>query len=164
MIIDKLKNFEHYCFGPAWKLAFEFLSSLTPDAEEKRYNIQGDDIFAIVMSYKTREPESAILESHRNYVDIQTVLVGGEGFECSFIDELIVDKPYNESIDAEFYKRIYPANTRVNVFPGTFIMLHPHDAHMPALMIYDKAELVKKVVIKIKVELLSATSNMQENI
>lgn len=164
MIIDKLKNFEHYNFGSAWKLAFEFLSSLTPDSKEKRYDIQGDDIFAIVMSYTTCQPESAILESHRNYVDIQTVLVGGEGFECSFRDELIVDKPYNESIDAEFYKRINPANTRVNVFPGIFVMLYPHDAHMPALMINDKPELVKKVVIKIKAELLNITSNMQEKI
>lgn len=160
MIIDKLENCNHYYFGAAWKLAFNFLHSLTPDSEDKRYDIQGDDIFALVMSYKTREPETAILESHRNYVDIQTVLVGAEGFECSFIDNLIIDKQYNESIDATFYKRTSPGQTRVNIFPGTFVMLYPHDAHMPALMIDEKSELIKKVVIKIRTELLSEMANM----
>ena len=156
MIIDKLKFRDHYPFGPAWDLAFEFLKSLTPEAEEKKYNLQGDDIFAIVMSYETKNPENALLETHRKYVDIQTVLVGSERMECFARDELIVDVPYNESTDAEFYKRTSPGSVGVDVFPGTFVMFFPHDAHMPALMVDEKPERIKKVVVKIKVELLAA--------
>lgn len=154
MIIDKLENSAMYNFGEAWSVAFEFLSSLTPDSEDKKYTIQGDDIFAIVMSYKTTEPEKAILESHREYVDIQSVITGGECFECSFRDTLTVDVPYDASKDVEFYKRLTPGHTRVNVLPGTFVMLYPHDAHMAGLMIDDKEEVVKKVVVKIRAELL----------
>ncbi len=156
MIVDKLKNWEHYQFGSAWKCAFDFLISLTPDSDEKKYNLQGDEIFAQVMSYKTRTPATAVLETHRKHIDIQTVLIGSEGIEWFPKDGLIVDTPYDESKDAAFYKRISPGSCRVNVFPGTFVMLFPQDAHMPALTIEEKPELIKKVVVKIKAELLTA--------
>lgn len=154
MIIDKLENFEHYHFGAAWQKAFAFLKSLSPDSQERRYLIEGEDIFALVMSYETFAPESALFEAHRDYVDIQTVISGGEGFECAFKSDLTIETPYDAAVEAEFYKRTSPGQTRVNVFPGTFVMLYPHDAHMPGLMIGDEARLVKKVVVKIKKELL----------
>lgn len=154
MIIDKVENFEEYHFGAAWERAFAFLKTLSPDSQEKRYVIEGEDIFALVMSYTTFEPESALFEAHRDYVDIQTVISGGEGFECAFKDDLEIETPYDAKVEAEFYKRTSPGQTRVDLFPGTFVMLYPHDAHMPGLMIADEAKLVKKVVVKIKKELL----------
>lgn len=160
MIIDKLENCKMYDFGWAWEKAFEFLGSLTPDWQDRRYEILGDDIFAIVMSYKTTEPDRAILESHREYVDIQSVIIGGECFECSFRENLAVDVPYDKAKDVEFYKRTAPGHTRVNVTPGTFIMLYPHDAHMAGLMIENKEEVVKKVVVKIRAELLRESKQM----
>ena len=159
MIVDKLKNWEHYHFGSAWKCAFEFLMSLTPYSDEKKYNLQGDKIFAQIMSYETKEPETSVLETHRKYVDIQTVLIGGEGIEWFARDGLVVDTSYDESKDAEFYKRTCPGQARVDVFPGTFVMLFPQDAHMPALMVKEKPELIKKVVVKIHVELLTAKAS-----
>ncbi|MBU1928128.1 YhcH/YjgK/YiaL family protein [bacterium] len=39
--------------------------------------------------------------------------------------------------------------------PETFVMLYPHDAHMAGLMIDVKPEFIKKVVVKIKKELLT---------
>ncbi|MBU1643166.1 YhcH/YjgK/YiaL family protein [bacterium] len=154
MIIDRMENFEQYRFGPAWKRAFAFLDTLTPDSPDMKYTIDGDEIFAIVMSYNTAAPETGVFESHRNYVDIQTVIVGGEGFECSFSGDLTVATPYDASRDAAFYKRTSRGQTRVNVFPGTFVMLYPHDAHMAGLIVGKKSELVKKVVVKIRKELL----------
>ena len=52
MIVDRIQNAKAYPLGNAWQLAFEFLVSLKPDAEEKKYHVQGDDIFAMVMSCK----------------------------------------------------------------------------------------------------------------
>jgi biofilm protein TabA len=159
MIVDKLKNWEHYHFGSAWKCAFEFLMSLTPVSDEKKYNLQGDKIFAQIMSYETKGSETAVLETHRKYVDIQTVLIGGEGIEWFARDGLVVDTSYDESKDAEFYKRTCPGLARVDIFPGTFVMLFPQYALLPALMIEEKPELIKKVVVKIHVELLTAKAN-----
>ncbi len=154
MIIDKLKNWENYHFGPKWKCAFEFLNSLTSESDEKKYDIQGEDIFAQVMSYETRRPDAAILESHRKYVDIQAVLIGSERIECFSRDDLVVQTPYDEFKDFELYKRACPGQIYVDVFPGTFVMLFPQDAHMPALITGEKSELIKKVVVKIKIEFL----------
>lgn len=156
MIVDTLKNHSLYPFGPAWEHAFAFLEGLAPDTPEGRYTIDGDAIFAIVMSYETSAPEAGVFESHRDYVDIQTVLAGGEGFECAFADTLEVETPYDASRDAAFYRRKVPGQSRVDVFPGTFVMLFPHDAHMAALMIGGRAERIKKVVVKVRAELLEA--------
>jgi len=154
MIIDRVENFGLYPFGPAWQRAFAFLKALTPDSPDMRYAIDGDDIFAIVMSYDTALPETGLFESHRNYVDIQTVITGAEGFECAFSDALTVETPYDASRDAAFYRRTSHGQTRVNVFAGTFVMLYPHDAHMAGLMVGTKPEPVKKVVVKVRRELL----------
>lgn len=156
MVIDTLENAPMYNFGSAWRRAFEFLNTLTPETEDKKYTIQGEDIFAIVMSYETSSPENAIIESHREYVDIQSVIVGAEAFECFMRDTLEVDVPYDTSKDAEFYKLPSHRHTRVNVKKGTFLMLYPHDAHMAGLMIDEKKEVVKKVVVKIRKELLTS--------
>ena len=154
MIIDRLENFEQYHFGPARKRVFAFLDTLTPGSADMKYTIDGDDIFAIVMSYDTAAPETGVFESHRNYVDIQTVIAGGEGFECAFSGDLTVETPYDAFKDAALYKRTSPGQTRVNVFAGTFLMLSPQDAHMAGLIVGKRPEHVKKVVVKIRKELL----------
>jgi YhcH/YjgK/YiaL family protein len=157
MIIDRLEHWEHYHFGAAWTKAFEFLGTLSADAEEKKYTIEGDDIFAIVMSYDTCSPDTSLFESHQKYVDIQTTLIGTERFECAFTDTLLVQTPYDDATDVQWYKRTHPAQTRVDVSPDTFVMLYPHDAHMAALMTGENSEHIKKVVVKIKAELLLGT-------
>lgn len=154
MIIDRVENWKHYHFGSAWTKAFEFLLTLSPDAEEKKYTIQGDDIFAIVMSYDTCSPDTSLFESHQKYIDIQTTLLGTERFECAFTDTLSVQVPYDDEKDVQWYKRMIPGQTRVDVSSDTFVMLYPHDAHMAALMTGEISEHVKKVVVKIKAELL----------
>jgi len=154
MIIDRLENWKHYHFGSAWTKAFEFLHTLSANAEERKYTIEGDDIFAIVMSYDSVAPETSLFESHQKYVDIQTVLIGTEGFECSFTDTLSVHTAYDDATDVQWYTRTIPGQTRVDVCPQTFVMLYPHDAHMAALMTDKVPDHVKKVVVKIKAELL----------
>ncbi|MCK9473258.1 YhcH/YjgK/YiaL family protein [Sulfurimonas sp.] len=154
MIVDKLKNYQIYKFGTPWQRAFEFLNSITHETEDGRYEIDGENIFAIVMSYKTIPREKAIIESHKNYVDIQTTLRGTEGFECFFIDSLKVKTPYDTSKDAEFYENDTPYHSRSDIPVGSFIMFYPHDAHMPCLIVGGKDEYIKKVVVKIRVELL----------
>lgn len=153
MIIDKLDKWKCYSFGPAWNQAIEFLASLSPDSEEKKYELQGKDIFAEVMRYETRSKDISVFETHRKYVDVQAVLSGREKIEIISRDELIVDTAYDESKDAELYKRI-SGQTQIELSPGTFALFFPHDAHMPCLMAGNTAESVKKVVVKIKKELL----------
>ncbi len=39
MIVDRIQNGQAYPLGKAWQFAFEFLVSLKPDAEEKKYHV-----------------------------------------------------------------------------------------------------------------------------
>lgn len=153
MIIDKCNNWKTYKYGPFWETVFDFLLSLSPDAKEQKYNILGDEIFALVMSYETQSPEAAVLEAHQKYVDVQTVLVGCEAIEWHNKDSLQINVPYDKAKDVELYKRRLPGQTRVDVYPGNFVTLFPQDAHMPSLMIGGKTERIKKVVVKVSIDL-----------
>ena len=154
MIVDRMQNWQAYEFGPAWRSAFEFLGKLTTETADGRYELQGDDIFAIVMSYETRGADEAILEAHRRYVDIQTVLRGREGFEWFPASSLVVAQPYDAVKDVEFFQRLGPGSARVDIGPSLFIALFPDDAHMATLMLGNQRESIKKVVVKIREDLL----------
>ncbi|MDD2789142.1 MAG: YhcH/YjgK/YiaL family protein [Sulfurimonas sp.] len=154
MIIDKTQNAALYSFGEAWTKAFAFLASLTPESEERKYSIDGDDIFAIVMSYDTAAPELGLYESHREYVDIQSVLIGTERFECELTQRLEINDPYDAAKEATFYKRSNAGYTSVDVTPETFVMLYPHDAHLAGLIVGESSARVKKVVVKVRKSLL----------
>ena len=154
MIVDRLEHYRCYPFGKAWQMAFNFLLSLPHDAEEKKYPLLGDDLFAIVMRYETRAPENAEIEAHRKYLDIQAVITGEEGIGWSQIDDLEIDTPYDTAKDAELYKHPKQGLLRVDLFPGDFMALFPHDAHMPSIMTRQGPVLTKKVVVKVGMHLL----------
>lgn len=154
MIADRIENSNAYPLGKAWQDAFKFLSSLKPDVKDKKYHIQGEDIFAMVSSYQTRPADAVQFEAHRKYVDIQTVMSGNEEIGWLSVGELLTMQAYDASKDIEFYHHPNANYTRINVSPGTFVVLFPWDAHKPALMNGNTPEYVKKIVIKINVHLL----------
>ena len=154
MVVDKLANSHKYPFGKAWESAFEFLNSISAETKDGRYEIQGDDIYALVMSYETLTKDKAMLESHKKYIDIQSTLRGVEAYECHSRDSLIVKNPYDTQKDIEFYETNAKAHSLLEIKVGDFAMFFPHDAHMPCLRVDGKAEQIKKVVVKIKAELL----------
>ncbi len=154
MIVDRLQNYRCYPFGKAWELAFDFLLSLDHNAEEKKYHLQGDDLFAIVMSYETCAPDTAEIEAHRKYLDIQAVIRGEEGIGWCQADALQIDTPYDTAKDVELYKHPAQGLLRVDLFPGNFMALFPHDAHMPSLMTQQRPVFTKKVVVKVGMHLL----------
>ena len=155
MIIDLVDNWEKYPFGPAWRTAFKFISSLDTDAEEITYKLQGDDIYARVMSYKSIEAEEGKLEAHRKYVDIQSTIISAEGIEWYPISLLGSEiTPYNHLKDVFYFKRPQNYSARLNVYPGMFAFFLPHDAHLPKLTVGEIYQLIKKVVVKINIRLL----------
>ena len=119
--------------------------------------IDGDRLFARVMSYETRDETSldAVLEAHRRYVDIQMALIGSERIAWYPTPSLQAKSPYDEEKDVQFFVYERPADIQVSVFPGTFACLFPQDAHMPQLKSDAKGGEVKKVVVKIDLDLLT---------
>jgi YhcH/YjgK/YiaL family protein len=154
MVFDNLKNIEKYEYNKNLITAMEFIKTLHPDSEEGKYEIDGDRMFAIVMSYNSKPRTEAVLESHKRYVDIQSTIFGSEGMERFHIDELKLDVEYNSEKDVMFYKNPQQTKVRFNVEPGEFAIFYPTDAHMTQLMNFQEPSLIKKVVVKISVDLL----------
>ena len=155
MIFDRIENHALYPFDTAWKAAFDFLKTAAPEMEDKKYLIQGGDLFAGVNSYQTKPRDAAKLETHQKYVDIQVLLSGEEIIEVFEKQGLTVSAPYNPEKDAEFYQVPAEPCATITLKPGQFAVFFPEDAHMPSVMTRSSPKPVKKVVIKVAVELLA---------
>ena len=151
MIHDLLENWNFYFSGQHWKCVFEKLSLLSSESRESEYlPIQGDDIYAAVMSYRTCAPREAKLETHDQYIDVQISLVNSEAIDWFPRRILKEEIPYDPERDRTFYHYPGVPPVHINNYPGYFTVLFPKDAHMPKLMTAEKPEMVKKAVIKVR--------------
>ena len=148
MIFDAIENAEVYSgLGEKFKTAFEFIKSTDfKSLKDGKIEIDGDNIFAIVQKYKTKNSEDATWEAHRKYIDIQYMISGAENMGFVLADYLEISEKYNEANDVEILKGL---GDFVQVNEGEFVVFFPDDAHMPGIKIKE-SEMVHKVVIKIK--------------
>ena len=72
MIIDKLENISIYKNIP--DEVIRFIKGLNTNTEEKRYEIS-ENCYANVESYTTKDEDIAKFEAHKNYIDIQILLL-----------------------------------------------------------------------------------------
>lgn len=149
MIVDRLENASQYFkLFDRLTTGLRFLQRDDLAAMEKgKYEIEGDHVYAMVQEYPTRDRSKGIWEAHRKYYDIQYVISGIEYIGYTHIDTIKVTKPYDASIDALLGEG---DGTMVLVPPGSFVILAPHDAHMPG-QTYQQTTNVKKVVVKVEV-------------
>lgn len=148
MIIDHIENAALYAgLGERITRALDYLkktdfSSLAPG----RYDIDGDDIFAMVNEYETRPLSSAELEAHKMYIDIQYVHSGAEKIGYAPLDDQEPSDDFNIDQDCGFYRG---EPSLIHFKEKMFAVFYPTDLHMPGIG-EDKTP-VKKVVIKVKV-------------
>lgn len=147
MILDRIENLRLYShlnrFLPAAIAYLEQTDLLTIAAG--RYEIQENEIYAIVQDYETKAVEQGRWEAHRRYLDVHVVLEGSERIGYANIGELRSKVPYDPEKDVEFYGEGSGRFFQVGV--GEFALFGPQDAHMPSLMV-DHRQKVRKVVIK----------------
>jgi len=152
MVYSKLENLKDYLKKDIYDKAVFFLNQVTEDMPEGEYPIDGDAVFARVMSYHTKTPENCKIEAHNNYIDIQASITGAEGIGVYCRDSLVEEEAYDGKKDVVFYNK--KAATQivhtVNI-PGYFTMLFPEDAHSPQEQVLS-FDTVKKFVIKVAVE------------
>ena len=148
MILDNIKNCKKYeGLNKNFEKAFQFLKR--EDLETLalgKYEIDGEDVFAMVQEYETKDLENAKYEAHKKYIDIQYMLQGTENMGYSSIDKLEITSPYSEEKDIMFLEgdvKLIVLNTK------DFFVLFPEDAHMPGMTIKEKAK-VKKVLVKVR--------------
>lgn len=151
MIIDRLENLKKYIDESDMRKIDAFLKRLSPEMEEGRYEIDGNDIYARVMSYNTSPREDCKIEAHDIYIDIQSTLVGQEGIDVFHREELSENVSYNNENDVRFYENSNQNYVTVNNLPNYFSMIFPEEAHKPQISLDGKCNVVKKFVIKMRI-------------
>jgi YhcH/YjgK/YiaL family protein len=106
------------------------------------------------MAYRTRGPDEALLESHRNYIDVQATLDGAEGIEWFPRDTLVRKQDYEPARDFELWHRPGPPPARADMVPGMFCVLFPEDAHMAQQIVGSTPRDIRKAVVKIRLNAL----------
>jgi YhcH/YjgK/YiaL family protein len=133
-----------------WDKAFTFLKdSDLMHLELKRYEIDGNNVYAPVSEYITKNEEEARYEAHIKYIDIQYVIRGKELIGIAPLSEKKeILEPYNETNDIMFLSVNQIKNYKAT--PDRFFIFFPDDAHRPGLKDGENSP-VRKVVVKVKV-------------
>jgi len=148
MILDTLENAGTYTnLSVQLKKGFDYLINTDLEAlEPGSYKIEERDLFALVSEFETKSPDECRPEAHQAYADIQYIVSGREAIGHTLLVDQEVTTPYTAERDIAFFN----AETKPIILePGMFAVFFPQDIHQPGMWI-DKAEQVKKVVVKVK--------------
>lgn len=148
MIFDNIENYKRYeNISNSFKKAFEFLKR--EDLETLsvgRYEVDGDNVFALVQEYETKDLEDKEYEAHKQYIDLQYIIKGEENMGFLSANNLVINKPYEKEIDAMF---LTGEKVLYKLREGEFFIFFNEEPHMPGVKV-NEAKAVKKIVIKIK--------------
>ena len=148
MVSDHIKYAsEYFNLSAGIRVALEYLAradvaTLAPG----RHDIDADRVFVLVSDYETRQPGETFWEAHRRHVDVQFVQSGSERIAYGDIARFELD-PYDAGRDLVV---AHGTSERfVDVDAGEFVILFPHDVHMPGLTRQSVAA-VRKAVVKVR--------------
>jgi biofilm protein TabA len=134
-----------------WSKAFEFLKNndLTR-LEPRRYDIDGDNLYASISDYQTKDRENSNFEVHRKYIDIQYVITGNEIMDLTpLTNREKTITAYDDQKDIEFMTvKDYKGHVAT---PQNFLIFFPSDAHRPQIK-DGVSKPVRKIVIKLRVD------------
>ena len=146
MIIDRIEEQErYYALHKDMELAFAFLAE-APDLEPGRYELE-NGLFATVSEGDTRQLDTVNLEAHRNYIDLQYCIAGGERMAWAHVQELNLVEEDKEH-DNYFYAG---KSTAMSIRPGMFYIMFPSDGHKAGCH-HEFPKHYRKVVVKIPVK------------
>ena len=150
MIADKLTNLTKYPEFAAY--ADDMLAFVErvekENLEDGRYELQGDNLFALLQSYVTKNIEDVRMESHKIYSDLQYIVSGEEYIYWTPVDELEVEEDRTPDADIVFYKNC-PDKGSNYLTAGMFGVYFPWDGHRPSVAAGEPAP-IKKIVFKFK--------------
>lgn len=122
--------------------------------ETGRHDIT-DDIYMNVMAPETSAPESKQAELHRQYIDLQVLICGVECIEYGVnYPDLSLYTEYDDKDDYQLTPDI-PNKSVVILKPKMFAVFFPYEAHKPCCYVEGKIASLKKLVVKIPVELIN---------
>ena len=154
MFIDTISNFASCAAAmPALARFIRYIGSACLDGVSDGTYELGDGVRAIVQSYETKAPEEARLEAHRRFADLQYIASGEERIGFALLGRAGAPlAPFDAAKDIVFLDGAYETLT---LRAGDFAVFFPHDAHAPGIRAGAEPAHVRKVVVKIPVELFN---------
>jgi YhcH/YjgK/YiaL family protein len=148
MIIDKLENAPLYKnLGERISRSFDYITQTDmKNLAPGKYEIDGENIFALVSKYQTKLESEGKLEAHKKYIDVQYVIEGEELIGYVPLGNQQILNPYKEENDIVFFTG---DKSFIKVSAGMFAIFFPEDVHMPGIST-GKILNVKKLVIKVR--------------
>ncbi len=148
MIIDKIENAHlYYSISPNLKKGLVAIENINTDLLEiKRYDIDGDNVYAMVQEYEPKDIKDGKFEAHRKYTDIQFMVTGTEQMGWANINNLSPTQDFD--MEKDFIFGTASNISMINVPQGYFVIFTPEDAHMPCISSGEKG-MVKKIVVKV---------------
>ena len=148
MILDSLLNSGLYeSIHPRFKQAFDFLRNTDLAAYPLgKVELDGKNLFVNVVDATGKTVETAKLETHNRYIDIQVPVTTTEtmGWVAGNSLKEITDA-YNPEKDITFFAD--KASNFIKVQPNEFVVFFPEDGHQP--QIFEGVH--KKVIVKVLV-------------
>lgn len=148
MILDRIEQADLYVsVNPHLAKAFAFLRQEGLDKlPDGRHDIDGDNVYAIIIKGTGQPRSKAKLEMHRKYIDLQYVVSGGDDMgwkNHKFCKNSAGD--YNPETDAELFGDTPSA--WLTLTPGDFAVFFPEDAHAPGAGQREFHKVVVKVAV-----------------
>ncbi len=146
--INFKKVSDHYKHFPErWNIAFNFLQNNDLTALPPGRTDLSNDVYVAVSEYTTKNPEDALFESHREYIDLQYIISGKEYIGLTGDTAIPVKTEYDAKKDIAFYN--FDGGKMLLATPERYFIFFPEDLHRPCVKVDDQS-VVKKIVIKIK--------------
>lgn len=149
MILDTVENIDLYKgLHKRLSIGLDYIAQTDfSKLEMGTYELEGDNVFAILQSYDSKIEEDCKLEAHKKYIDIQYLVEGEEYIGVEPLGEQAILEDKLESNDVVFYKG---TALKIKLTAGSFMIFFPTDVHAPGINV-DTSEKVVKVVVKVAV-------------
>lgn len=139
---------------PALAKALEWIQAEGQHKEAGKYEIDGQNMFADIQEIDTQPRADRRFEAHKEYVDVQFCVSGGEIIEWAPVNTLEPQTEYDAAKDIQHYNKTPTPVTAILMTPGTVAIFFPGDAHM--VKVTDNVnQSIKKVVVKVSTRLLT---------
>lgn len=148
MIYDSVENADRYG-GPDSFIAKAAAAALAHrDKAPGRYELDGDDMYLMVLQYTNRLPADGQWETHRDYIDVQFPVSASERTGIARARDLRVIAPYDPAGDAEL---ALGEGDFICCGAGEFVVFYPGEPHMPGICTGTPTEMTR-VVVKVRAE------------
>jgi len=127
---------------------------LSQPIDSGRYELEGDDVFFLVVDDHSQLLEERKAEIHQKYIDVQIVLTGEERFGFSMHPFQSIDEDYLDERDLAFSEDVLDEQF-VDLHENDFIVFNVKQPHRPLVAINAPMP-VRKAVIKIALTWLEA--------